>query len=1088
MAAGHESDPMEVGSESADGDGLLQRKADRINRIFSQVAECLDEDEMDDMHAVVLEIFNASKQQKDEEKQDSLIELYVVFLETVEFCSGISVELIKQAIRSFQLIEQDAEGLGSLVYDMYMEMILVEYPSLSVDMNLTPDLLRSYFRLLTEGYEEICHIRLMVVGMYGVGKTTLIRNLCKQSTDGVDSTVGIDLFTKSCEINDDGDWEISDKDERDRFYSERLQDLVNRYGKRTQIQTQDSSILEPEPGTMISDTTSSPSTPTFMKYETEKETFKKKVDENIQQTDKSFYEDYQKASKNRKIPKRKPTVSIWDFAGQSVYYSTHHFFLNARSTYIVVLDLSKKLTDKVEERDPILGSTSEGYTCHDAFKFWMKSIYIYTQQEKRTMDHGRRRYPTHRPTIILIGTHKDKLTDLKGKTPDEYAEDYFFEALKYFSKTPIIDLVHKKKFAVSKDDEAETFLRIKQEILKIGKDSPFWREKIPANFILLEKAVNDRKKNVDQCKCMSFEELKKVNDNSDLPRQEEDDIRAFLAFHNAFGNIIYYDQHYLDKMIILDPQWIIDIFKIFMSHKDIKKWEIFENYGKLEETNVFDLLEENNLSDSKKDIVMCMEHLNVMVRPIASVKSAVAETTTTPHERTAVHFFQKYHVDHPTMENFYIMPCKLPPRPVGEELQELFEDCGSSGQPPTLCMYITTGFLPPFVFHCMIATLLKVLPIATVKGRHLMFSALAGFELNTESNITGGRVLLIWCIDNFFYVTVIFKDHDETVEERMVCCKDVKRNFDDLVLSAFNFHGKDTFNTDLFEYRVKCPKCPQVPFQTAMEKHSYEKMDGLFSVKELKIGKKKRCNICDKMIKEEEALGYWFDIKPYEAGSVGSAQGEFLKEERSVGSGLVELLKEEPTIDMLADFAEKITSNLSHLANELSVTKIEYDQIKHDHGSPNTNLVFHILYKWKSKKKSLKMLLEAMEKAGCSTEDFERIVKGIETKETDEKIKHCLEKLDKNKFEKGENWGKVVNRLVDCIGKEFWILGIRLGITEEDMQKMSNDHAGNSKEHIRAYLEAWWKENKGNALKDLVKALVKSSSNIDAITDAIAEI
>jgi GTPase SAR1 family protein len=32
-------------------------------------------------------------------------------------------------------------------------------------------------------------------------------------------------------------------------------------------------------------------------------------------------------------------VSIWDFAGQELYYASHQFFLSDRAIYIVVFDL-----------------------------------------------------------------------------------------------------------------------------------------------------------------------------------------------------------------------------------------------------------------------------------------------------------------------------------------------------------------------------------------------------------------------------------------------------------------------------------------------------------------------------------------------------------------------------------------------------------------------------------------------------------------------------------------------------------------------------------------------------------------------------
>ncbi|KAH3864067.1 hypothetical protein DPMN_027080 [Dreissena polymorpha] len=45
------------------------------------------------------------------------------------------------------------------------------------------------------------------------------------------------------------------------------------------------------------------------------------------------------------------TVSVWDFVGQTLYYSTHQFFLNKRSIYLVLMDMTKPLDEDVKELD-----------------------------------------------------------------------------------------------------------------------------------------------------------------------------------------------------------------------------------------------------------------------------------------------------------------------------------------------------------------------------------------------------------------------------------------------------------------------------------------------------------------------------------------------------------------------------------------------------------------------------------------------------------------------------------------------------------------------------------------------------------------
>ena len=780
----NESNEMEGGSEKAAGE-VLEIEANRVIAFLSQIAECLEKTEMTDMNEILLGIFEESKKDDSSETRESLMQLYSRFFEIVEFRSGISVKLINQALRSFKMIAMEAMGLGNLVSTKYTEMILLEYPSLGIDMQLTPELLRVYFRLLKAGSEEVCHVRLMVVGMYGVGKSTLVRRLCNKGIHDVTSTEGIDILTDSCEINDDGDWEISKKDQRDRFFQERLQVLVNKYGERKKTGTGDSSTFH----TKENEAEPIPSSSHLeaYDYEEEKSFAKQVIQKNREYFNKGIVSGLIKAEKENELPKRKPTVSIWDFAGQSVYYSTHHFFLNDRSIYLVVLNLSKQLTDEIEEEDCmglhqnlIIRKNNDCRTCHDAFKFWMRSIYIYTQQRKGKS--------TYKPKIILIGTHKDKITKkiLRGKSLDQYKEDYFMEALDCFRGRPVLKLVHEKKFLVANKDENEDFLEIKKEIYKIAIKSSIWREKIPASFILLEQAIQEIKGRKEQV--MDFGSLQKANEDSDLPRQTVEEIELFLKFQTAFGNVLHYNHDRLRKIIILNPQWIIDIFKIFVTHKqdkvptDSEKWTHFQSFGKLCNSLIDELLEGKDLSAAKEDVVKYMEYFNVMVRPV-EVSNGDRPLDSMSQEKEEMHFFQRFNPNMEASANFYIMPCMLPIRPTDDELKELFTDPGAE-HPPTLCMYIKKGFLPPFVFHCIIATCLKELPISVRGEQQLLFNCLAEFQLGNTTKF------LLWFVDDFLNFTVIFKHQKEKdKKQRVECCKDVRKCFENLVLSVFNIHG-----------------------------------------------------------------------------------------------------------------------------------------------------------------------------------------------------------------------------------------------------------------------------------------------------------
>ncbi|XP_030844818.1 uncharacterized protein LOC100888746 [Strongylocentrotus purpuratus] len=71
------------------------------------------------------------------------------------------------------------------------------------------------------------------------------------------------------------------------------------------------------------------------------------------------------------------SLSIWDFAGQDIYYTTHQVFLTWRAIYVIVFDLSRSLDSVVpsESRDEYYEMAKRGakseLTCLEFINFWL---------------------------------------------------------------------------------------------------------------------------------------------------------------------------------------------------------------------------------------------------------------------------------------------------------------------------------------------------------------------------------------------------------------------------------------------------------------------------------------------------------------------------------------------------------------------------------------------------------------------------------------------------------------------------------------------------------------------------------------------
>lgn len=121
------------------------------------------------------------------------------------------------------------------------------------------------------------------------------------------------------------------------------------------------------------------------------------------------------------FPNKSAHISMWDFAGEDVFYATHHVFLSPDAVYLIVIDLSNSETNNVIEIGRFLivilfiAMYQQFFRLLMIFKnfismilekarFWLRSILTYAKVKDTNMGCGFRL-----PPVIFVVTHKDKL-------------------------------------------------------------------------------------------------------------------------------------------------------------------------------------------------------------------------------------------------------------------------------------------------------------------------------------------------------------------------------------------------------------------------------------------------------------------------------------------------------------------------------------------------------------------------------------------------------------------------------------------------------------------------------------------------------
>lgn len=191
--------------------------------------------------------------------------------------------------------------------------------------------------------------------------------------------------------------------------------------------------------------------------------------------------------------------SMWDFAGQSVYYNTHQFFLSSRAVYILVWNVR-------------LGSEYAG------LDFWLSSI------------------SCHAPgaPIFIVGTHIDQVAN------------YFLNEDGLKEQFPQIAGFH---FVSSHTGEG--IEKFSARLVEVTLQQKYIGELVPQLWFNFEKSVRDMSKTRF---LISYTEMVSVAEASGL--FDEQEVLQGIRFLADLGSVQYFETTGLKDKIVINPQWI----------------------------------------------------------------------------------------------------------------------------------------------------------------------------------------------------------------------------------------------------------------------------------------------------------------------------------------------------------------------------------------------------------------------------------------------------------------------------------------------------------------------------------------------------
>ena len=482
--------------------------------------------------------------------------------------------------------------------------------------------LEAYNRALSEGKTYDKRLPVMLIGQERSGKTSLKRSLRREPFNpSEESTVGIDVepsyFHLSTEI-----WTIGEKDQG---RNSETSISYEYHAARAIDQRLKEELMAPIPEERIPETKQSRNIPVVDKVpagptDSSDTATPVSLPNTVRQNDRSdqmssnpeSVQDFRYPEQDDSIPNNLQTEIIkrlendsgvededvhsvlWDFAGRSVYYSTHPLFLTPSAVYLLVNDLSKNPSEKAKPvvKQGMSRKLLDSFawkTNFDYLDFWMSSLASLTRQAE--LDHESVKsevLPEKLPTVFLVCTHADTPYDSQSDPTTLVRE--LFESLRTKPyKNHLHDLFVVDNTMSGHGSECPEVVRLRKEVLAVSKALPQMKEAIPIKWLKYEKelqvAKESGKKWMDSDAAMRIaSEACNIFDH-----QEFQTLLNFL--HDKRIVIHFNDTPELDKLVVLDPQWLIDVFKMVITVRpyNLKErefetlWDKLENDGILEE-------------------------------------------------------------------------------------------------------------------------------------------------------------------------------------------------------------------------------------------------------------------------------------------------------------------------------------------------------------------------------------------------------------------------------------------------------------------------------------------------------------------------
>ncbi len=238
-------------------------------------------------------------------------------------------------------------------------------------------------------------------------------------------------------------------------------------------------------------------------------------------------------------------IQLWDFGGQTEFYTTHHIFFDANAVNIIVMDISKSLTEPLQKNEKGQKAGVPN-TQQDLLCYWLRTIQLKSNEKPQS--------------ILLVFTHKDQIP-VEGT--QQYTEQFLNSVQNIMEKNELRFLPEENIFLMDNTtNREEDFQNLRRAVFRnintqqtklISGETQFtWGAAVPVRWLKLE---------ADVYQASSFGISQNLDQLAARYSMSAVELQAFYNYHHAMGNFLYFPQIGMRNYLMTDPQNMIDVFK-----------------------------------------------------------------------------------------------------------------------------------------------------------------------------------------------------------------------------------------------------------------------------------------------------------------------------------------------------------------------------------------------------------------------------------------------------------------------------------------------------------------------------------------------